>query len=99
MLVEPSTRTGYHLVMPIGKSFVRRDDNKMESHRETPARKAFSLAEIAESTGLSQGYLRNEIRAKRLPIRKFGRRVVVLASDLQRFLDEGSPREVSSDAG
>lgn len=66
---------------------------KMELNTESQTRKAFSLAEIAQSTGLSQGYLRNEVRAKRLPIRKFGRRVVVLASDLQRFLDKGSPRD------
>lgn len=94
MHLETSRMARYHRRVPVGKSFVRKGDNEMELNTTSQTRRvAWSLAEISESTGLSQGYLRNEVRAKRLPIRKFGRRVVVLASDLQRFLDEGSPRD------
>lgn len=58
---------------------------------ETPVRKvAWSLREIAESTGLSLGYLRNEVRGKRLPIRRFGRRILVLNQDLEGYLSQGS---------
>lgn len=60
---------------------------------------AWSLADIATRTGLSLGFLRNEVRAARLPVRKFGRRVLVLDSDLRRYLDEGSTRgEGTNDA-
>ena len=53
-------------------------------------RLAWSLAEVSSATGLSLGYLRNEIAANRLPIRRFGRRVLVRDEDLQKFLAEGS---------
>ncbi len=53
-------------------------------------RAAWSLAEIATQTGLSLGFLRNEVRVARLPVRKFGRRVLVLDEDLRRYLTEGS---------
>jgi len=56
----------------------------------TTTRIAWSLADIAKQTGLSLGFLRNEVRATRLPIRKFGRRVLVLDEDLRRYLSEGS---------
>ena len=61
------------------------------------ARVAWSLAEISGLTGLSVGYLRNEQRAGRLPIKKFGRRVVVLDHDLQVYLERGSQKKPESD--
>lgn len=57
----------------------------------TSRRLGWGLADIEEATGLSQGFLRNELRAGRLPFRKFGRRVLVRDEDLQRYLHEGSP--------
>lgn len=54
---------------------------------------AWSLAEISKQTGLSLGFLRNEVRAERLPVRKFGRRVLVLDDDLRAYLARGSERE------
>ena len=59
----------------------------------TSPRIAWSLAEIAKQTGLSLGFLRNEVRAARLPIRKFGRRVLVLDEDLRAYLVRGSERD------
>ncbi len=56
----------------------------------TEQRIAWSLADISKQTGLSLGFLRNEVRAARLPVRKFGRRVLVLDEDLRRYLAEGS---------
>lgn len=56
----------------------------------THSRVAWSLSEVAKSTGLSLGFLRNEVRAMRLPVRKFGRRVLVLDEDLRRYITEGS---------
>jgi len=57
----------------------------------TSSKLAWSLSEVANSTGLSVGFLRNEIRAGRLLSRKFGRRVLVRNDDLQSYLENGSP--------
>lgn len=54
---------------------------------------AWSLADISKQTGLSLGFLRNEVRAARLPVRKFGRRVLVLDDDLRAYLTRGSERQ------
>ena len=56
----------------------------------TEQRIAWSLADISKQTGLSLGFLRNEVRAERLPIRKFGRRVLVLDEDLRAYVTRGS---------
>lgn len=52
---------------------------------------AWGLAEIAESTGLSLAFLRNEVRRKALPVKRFGRRVLVLDEDLKLYLSNGRP--------
>ncbi len=62
----------------------------MESYT-TSQRMAWGLGEISEFTGLSVPFLRNEVRAGRLAVRKFGRRILVRDEDLQRYLAEGSP--------
>ncbi|HKC66297.1 MAG TPA: hypothetical protein VKB86_21825 [Pyrinomonadaceae bacterium] len=56
----------------------------------TTWRVAWSLADISQATGLSLGFLRNEVRRGDLQIRKFGRRVLVLDEELKRYLKEGS---------
>ena len=56
----------------------------------TSRRIAWSLAEISEATGLSIGFLRNDVRRGVLQIKKFGRRVLVLDEELKRYLKEGS---------
>jgi hypothetical protein len=61
----------------------------MQSH-EAIQRIAWGLAEIAESTGLSLAFLRNEVRRQALPVKRFGRRVLVLEEDLRRYLTDGS---------
>ena len=61
------------------------------------ARLAWGLAEISEFTGLSMGFLRNEVRAGNLPVRRFGRRVLVRDEDLREYLNRGSVRGNSND--
>jgi excisionase family DNA binding protein len=53
----------------------------------TNDRLAWSIGEIAATTGLSAGFVRKEIRAGRLMARRAGRRVLVLDRDLRRYLD------------
>ena len=57
---------------------------------------AWSVAEISEATGLSIGFLRNEVRMGRLPVKKFGRRVLILDSDLRTYLAQGSQKDDAS---
>lgn len=59
---------------------------------EVAQRIAWGIADIAKSTGLSVAFLRNEVRRKALPIKRFGRRVLVLDDDLKRYLSEGQPK-------
>jgi len=59
---------------------------------------AWSIAEISEVTGLSIGYLRNEVRRGNLPVKKFGRRILVLHKDLETYLEAGSPLKVKEQA-
>jgi excisionase family DNA binding protein len=63
---------------------------------QTSQRMAWGLGEISEFTGLSLGFLRAEVRAGRLPVRRFGRRVLVKNEDLQAYLDHGSERPEKS---
>jgi hypothetical protein len=44
----------------------------------TTQRVAWALQEVAKATGLSLGFLRNDVRRGVLPVRRFGRRVLVL---------------------
>ena len=53
---------------------------------ETRDRLAYSVDEISEQTTLSKAFLRNEIRAGHLKIKRFGARVCVLNADLQNYL-------------
>ena len=59
----------------------------------TTERVAWSLREIANATGLSLGFLRNEVRRGVLRVKRFGRRVLVLDEDLKVYLSEGSHKE------
>jgi excisionase family DNA binding protein len=67
----------------------------MDSYQTSP-RMAWGLGEISEYTGLSLAFLRAEVRAGRLPVRRFGRRVLVRNADLQAYLDRGSERSEKS---
>jgi excisionase family DNA binding protein len=59
----------------------------------TSTRLAWGLNEVSECTGLSVAFLRAEVRAGRLPVRRFGRRVLVRDEDLKLYLSQSSQRE------
>jgi|ERR1044072_3296485 excisionase family DNA binding protein len=67
------------------------DRTVKSSFMETSQRIAWGLYEIAKATGLSLAFLRNEVRAGRLPVRRFGRRVLVRNEDLESYLEQGGP--------
>jgi excisionase family DNA binding protein len=47
---------------------------------------AYSVEEISEMTSLSKAFLRLEIKANKLKAKLCGRRVLILNSDLQSYL-------------
>ena len=51
------------------------------------SRVAYSVAETMALSGLGRDTIYKAIHAGRLPARKMGRRTIVLASDLQAFLE------------
>lgn len=57
---------------------------------ETKEKRAYSVEEISSETTLSKAYLRNKIRNGELEATRFGRRVLVLAENLEKFLKKGS---------
>lgn len=63
--------------------------NEMETLPTLP-RLAWGLGEVSNATGLSVPFLRAEVRAGRLPVRRFGRRVLVRDEDLKTYLARGS---------
>ncbi len=66
--------------------------NEIEVYPTLP-RLAWGLSEVSKCTGLSVPFLRAEVRAGRLPVRRFGRRVLVRDEDLKDYLSRGSERE------
>ena len=49
-------------------------------------KRAFSLKEITRAYGLSLNSVRKEIESGKLPIRRVGKRILVLKEDLERWL-------------
>jgi len=50
-------------------------------------RVAYSLTEASEATSLGRSTIEEAVSKGRLPARKFGARTLILASDLQAFLE------------
>ena len=50
-------------------------------------RAAYSIAEVMLQSGLGRDTIYKAINSGRLPARKVGRRTIVLATDMQRFLE------------
>lgn len=57
-------------------------------------RLSYRIAEVAALTGLSPDMVEDEIRDGHLPAKKARRAVVILASDLERYLDGLPPRAI-----
>ena len=51
---------------------------------------SWTLLEIAEATGLSLSFIRYEVKRGNLPIKKFGRRILVLNQDFNNYMENGS---------
>ncbi len=56
---------------------------------KTNAILAYSVEEISKQTTLSKAFLRNEIRAGKLKVKRCGRRVLILKDDFMNYLNEG----------
>jgi excisionase family DNA binding protein len=69
--------------------------NEMDPFPTLP-KLAWGLSEVSSATGLSIPFLRAEVRAGRLPVRRFGRRVLVRDEDLKVYLSRGSKGEAES---
>jgi hypothetical protein len=52
-----------------------------------PSQAAFSIDDIIRTTGVKRTRLYEEIKAGRLKVRKCGSRTLVLASELQKWLE------------
>ncbi len=63
------------------------ESDAIQTESITQNKLAYSVEEISDATTLSKAFLRNEIRAGRLKIQRFGRRVLVLNNDLQNYLN------------
>jgi excisionase family DNA binding protein len=57
---------------------------------DPPRRIAWSVAEVALQTGLSEPFVRLEIKRGNLPASKVGRRVIVLDESMLRWLEQGT---------
>jgi len=64
------------------------------SESNFPERLAYSLKEVAEMLGVSQGHLRNEHKRGKLKFSKSSDRTLILATELQRYLSELPERPI-----
>ena len=58
-----------------------------EGKDRTTEKAAYGISELARRFGVSEGFLRSEIAVGRLRVRRAGRRVLVLASDFDSYLE------------
>lgn len=59
----------------------------LEGITEQQNKLAYSVEQISEQTTLSKAFLRNEIRAGKLKVKRCGRRVLILKDDFMNYLD------------
>ncbi len=71
-------------------NFNAMERNTMTQETITQNKFAYSVDEISRETTLSKAFLRNKIREGELEATRFGRRVLVLAENLEKFLKNGS---------
>jgi excisionase family DNA binding protein len=65
--------------------------------QQSPERLAYSIEEISKKTSLSKAFLRNEVKAGRLVVSRFGRRVLILQENLDAYLKKGSAKKEDGD--
>jgi len=54
---------------------------------------AYSVEEVSKQTTLSMAFLRNEIRAGKLKVKRYGRRVLIFKDDFMNYLNEGENKD------
>ncbi len=59
----------------------------LETITEKQPKMAYSVEEISKQTTLSKAFLRNEIRAGNLKVKRCGRRVLILKDDFMNYLN------------
>jgi excisionase family DNA binding protein len=59
----------------------------LEGITEQQNKLAYSVEQISEQTTLSKAFLRNEIRAGKLKVKRCGRRVLILKDDFMDYLN------------
>lgn len=53
----------------------------------SPPMKALSIRQVLDITGISRPTFYNHVKAGRIVARKLGRRTIVMAADLERYLN------------
>jgi len=61
-----------------------------DSPKSSPPKLGWTLAELVESLSVSVPFIRLEVKRGRLKVAHLGRRVVVLDSEVRRYLSEAS---------
>ena len=59
----------------------------LQNTSEQQNKMAYSVEEISDQTTLSKAFLRNEIRAGKLKVKRCGRRVLILKDDFMNYLN------------
>lgn len=62
----------------------------MQKQSVTTQKRGWRLNELSSAYGVSVAFLRKEIRAGRLPIKKAGKAVLVLDEDFREYLNRNS---------
>lgn len=63
------------------------ENNRRNQENITSSKLAYSVEEMSEQTTLSKAFLRNEIRAGKLKVKRCGRRVLILKDDFMNYLN------------
>lgn len=62
-------------------------DKEMRQDQLAVNKFAYSVEEVSKMTSLSKAFLRNEIRAENLKVKRCGRRVLILKDDFMNYLN------------
>ncbi len=65
------------------------ETNTIMQKSVTENKLAYSVEEISAQTTLSKAFVRNEIRAGKLKVKRCGRRVLILKDDFLNYLNKG----------
>lgn len=66
---------------------------KRDTRRNPSPRRAYGIAEVAESLGVSSGFVRLEIQRGRLATLRIGRRVLIASASLDKYINAAAAHE------